>query len=153
MKALTRALKVLGYIWASPTSIGALIIWFLPLWLFRQLRPTRWSDGAWEWGVVPGSWFEAKYSGTWAATTLGFIIFLSPGYESDQNTHVHERRHVQQCWVLGGFFLPMYGICYLIGYANTTPPPDSMVTNGYWWNRLEEDARAFAQANPTHTLF
>ena len=153
MNLFYKILKSFGYVNAALPSALLLIFWFLPMWAMRQLQPKRFTDGAWEWGVVPNSWFANKYSDMWAATTLGFIIFLSPGYENDPVTHVHERRHVQQYWCLGLLFFVAYYCAMMIGYANTTPPPNIMLTNGYWWNWFEMDARRFAQNNPNHRLF
>src|SRR5262249_26351531 len=101
------------------------LLLLLPLWALRQALPGRWRDGAWEWKVRPGSRFWRWYSrdGGWSATTLGWCILFSPGAAEEASTAVHERRHVAQNLVLGPFFMPLYGLLWVVF--------------GYWAHPLE----------------
>lgn len=113
---MSRALRALGYAWSTPTVAICLLVWLLPLWALRQLRPARWRAGAWEWEVQPGSWMARRYA-AWAATTLGWAIFFSPGWADDARTATHERRHLWQSQILGPLYLPVYGLLWLLyGY-------------------------------------
>jgi hypothetical protein len=116
---LRRALRGVGYLWSAPTVAICLLVWFLPLWLAGQLRPARFRDGAWEWSVVPDSLLFKRYSVKgWAATTLGWAIFFSPGTAEDRRTAIHERAHVVQSLWLGPLYLPVYGLIFLFtGYT------------------------------------
>ena len=122
------ALKVLGYAWATPTTLACLVLVLFPMWVLRQARPMRWHDGAWEWTVLPGSMFWRWYGreGGWGATTLGCcILFVAPEYLLV--LAAHERRHVAQNLVLGPLFLPVYALLWLVF--------------GYDRHPLERDAR------------
>jgi hypothetical protein len=124
-----RPLAALGYAWATPTTLGSLALFLLPMWVLRQARPGRWRDGAWEWVVRPGSRFWRWYSkkGAWAGTTLGWCILFSPGAAEDAAIALHERRHVSQNLLLGPLFIPLYALLWL-GW-------------GYEAHPLERDAR------------
>lgn len=124
---MSRVLRALGYIWSTPTVVLCLLLWLLPMWALRQLRPRRWRAGAWEWEVQPGSWFALRYAG-WAATTLGWAIFFSEGEADDPRVETHERRHVWQSLLLGPLYLPVYGLLWLL--------------YGYEQHPMERDARA-----------
>ena len=110
-----RPLTGLGYAWATPTTLGSLVLFLLPLWALRQARPARWRDGAWEWSIRPGSRFWRWYSrdGGWAGTTLGFCILFSPGAADEPSTALHERRHVFQNLMLGPLFMPLYALLWV----------------------------------------
>ena len=128
---MSKLLKILGYIWATPTTLGALILWFLPMLVLRQLNCAGWKWGALEWTIIRGSWMYNNYGIEWAATTLGYNIMYNPDYIDDATTKVHERRHVVQDWILGPLFLPIYLIlCLPFGYTD---------------NPFEVDARNFAK--------
>jgi hypothetical protein len=145
---MKRVLKALGYVWATPTTLFFLILFLLPMWFFGQFKPLRWADGAWEWVIVKDSFFYAIYGEAWAATTLGYCIMLNPDYVDNPMTHVHERRHVWQNWVLGPFFLLVYFIGYLISFVRGIWLHKTEHTNAsvgwwfYYWNPLELDAVA-----------
>jgi hypothetical protein len=128
---VNRVLRALGYIWSTPTVAICLVVWLLPLWALRQLRPARWRAGAWEWEVQPGSWMAERYA-AWAATTLGWAIFFAPGWADDPRTATHERRHLWQSLCLGPLYLPAYGALWLLC--------------GYEQHPMERDARAYAEA-------
>jgi hypothetical protein len=118
-QAMRRLLYGLGYLWAAPTTAACLIVFLLPMWALRQVRPLRWRAGAWEWLVIPGPRFWRRYSvqGGWWATTLGWCILFSPPAEENARTAVHERRHVAQNLVLGPLFMPLYAALWLaFGY-------------------------------------
>jgi hypothetical protein len=123
-----RALRTLGYLWAAPTTLASVVVFLLPMWALRQLRPLRWRAGAWEWSVVLGSRFWRAYSlRGWSATTLGWAIFFSPHATDVASVAVHERRHVAQNLVLGPLFLPLYALLWFF--------------YGYRRHPLEVDAR------------
>ncbi len=127
-----RFLFLLGYVWASPTVLGALLLFLLPCWVAGQLRPLRWHDGVWDWLIVPRSRLWRSYTlPGWRATTLGWCVFYSPGAEGDRSVAIHERRHVWQALWLGPLFFPVYGLVFLFtGYRN---------------HPLERDARAWEE--------
>jgi hypothetical protein len=121
----TKIVKSLGYVWSTPTVLGALVVFYLPMWVFGQLKPFRWKDGAWEWLITQDSWLYNHYTKRgWVATTLGYVIFWSPSdmggtYYDYLKFYTHERRHVWQSLVLGPFYLPVYLVlsCFY-GYHN-----------------------------------
>ena len=128
----TKIVKSLGYVWSTPTVLGALVVFYLPMWVFDQLKPFRWENGAWEWLITQDSWFYNHYTKSgWAATTLGYTIFWSPKnpqYYCNYKFYTHERRHVWQSLVLGPLYLPVYlALSAFYGYRN---------------NPMEVDARA-----------
>ncbi len=127
---MTVLLHILGYLWATPTTLASLILFLLPMWALRQIRPARWRAGAWEWLVVPRSRFCRSYSvhAGWSGTTLGWCIFFSPSADQNASIAVHERRHVAQNLVLGPLFMPLYVVLWF--------------AFGYRANPLEVDARA-----------
>ncbi len=128
MKARFLAARLLGYLWATPTTLASVLGFLLPMWALQQLRPRCWRAGAWEWSVVEGSRFWRAYSlRGWSATTLGWCIFFSPLADRAENVAVHERRHVAQNLVLGPLFLPLYAALWLVF--------------GYRQHPLEVDAR------------
>ncbi len=101
-------MKALLYLWAAPTVALVLPV-LLALWALRQVRPDRLRDGAWEWEVIPGSWFHKRYTlRGWAGTALSWLILFSPGAAEDKQTARHERRHVWQSLLLGPLYLPVY---------------------------------------------
>jgi hypothetical protein len=131
LRSGSKALGVAGYLWAAPTTLATLVVFILPMWALRQVRPARWRAGAWEWTIPPGSRFWRWYArdGGWAATTLGWsILFAVPA--SDLGLAAHERRHVAQNLVLGPLFMPVYAFLWLLF--------------GYEAHPLERDARATA---------
>jgi hypothetical protein len=129
---IRRLFQLLGYVWATPTVLGALVFFLLPFWATGQLRPLRWHEGVWEWTIRPRSWLWRRYTVPgWRATTLGWCVFYSPGAEHDLAVAIHERRHVWQALWLGPLFFPIYGLVFLI--------------TGYHNHPLERDARAWEQ--------
>src|SRR4051812_47733894 len=94
---MRRLLRFIAYVWATPTTLAAFAVFLAPFWLIRQLRPSRWHDGVWEWSVVTDSWFWRHYTERgWSGTTLGYCVLFSPGQEHVRRVAVHERRHVWQ---------------------------------------------------------
>jgi hypothetical protein len=131
--------RVIAYLWATPTTLGGLLF-LVPMWALGQLRPMRWRDGVWEWGVVPRSWLWRRYSVRgWSGTTLGYCVFYSPGMERRRDVVIHERRHVWQVLWFGPLFFPLYAVCHLIW--------------GYRANPFERDAYAWERRthSPTET--
>jgi hypothetical protein len=124
--------RALAYLWAAPTTLASLVVFLLPMWAVRQVRPAGWRAGAWEWTVKGGSRFWRCYArdGGWGATTLGWcILFANP--EDAVRLAVHERRHVAQNLVLGPLFMPLYALFWIVC--------------GYDAHPLERDARAAAR--------
>ena len=117
---MRRAFRLIGYVWPTPTTLAALGVFLVPFWLGRQVRPTRWHNGVWEWSVVPNTWFWRRYTVPgWSGTTLGYCVLFSPGKEAVEHVAIHERRHVWQALWLGPFFFPLYGLLFLFtGYRN-----------------------------------
>src|SRR6266446_944837 len=74
-----RPLRMLGYVWAAPTTLACLVVFLLPMWALRQAQPGAWRDGAWEWTVTTGSRFSrwCALDGGWGGTTLGCCILLA----------------------------------------------------------------------------
>jgi hypothetical protein len=112
--------RFLGYVWATPTTLAGFFFFILPAWFLRQIHPVRWRDGVWEWEVVRHSWIWRRYSMRgWSATTLGYVVFYSPGQQDVRRVALHERRHVWQALWLGPFFFPVYGLIWLLtGYRD-----------------------------------
>jgi hypothetical protein len=130
---MTSILKALGYLWAAPTTILCLIFFLFPMWALGQITPFRWSDGAWDWVIVQDGWFWKLYTlRGWAASTLGWAIFYSPGYVNQPKFSTHERRHVLQNLILGPTFILIY-LVFNIAFS-------------YQDNPLEVDARNHEQA-------
>ena len=108
-------MRPLGYVWATPTTLACLLVFLLPMWAMRQVRPSLWRSGAWEWLVVPGSRFERWWvlGGRWSGVTLGVCVLFASGAAAARSA-VHERRHVAQNLVLGTLFLPAYAMLWLV---------------------------------------
>ncbi len=124
-------LRLIGYVWSAPTTIAALIAFLIPMWGLGQLRPLRWHDGVWEWTIVPRSWMWNRYTKPgWAATTLGWCVFFSPGLEHDPSVAIHERRHVWQALWLGPLYFPLYVVLFVLygGYRR-----NPMEVDAYDW--------------------
>lgn len=141
-------LNVLGYLWAVPTTLVCFLFFILPMWIFGQLTPLGWKDGAFEWVINPGCFFNKKYGG-WAATTLGFNIMLSAKWVLSKETAVHERHHVWQNKILGPLFLPLYVLGYLVGgligiFNNTDKL--TLAQSIYWYNPFESNARDYTKS-------
>jgi hypothetical protein len=136
---LKRMLAVLGYLWATPTTVLCVLLVLVPAWWLGWVRPTRLRRGLWEWDIVPATWLFWNYSAAgWEATTLGWVAFFSPKEADDIQISTHERRHVLQAMVMGPLYLPVYGVL--------------SIAVGYWGNFLERDAyqfeRQWALAHP-----
>lgn len=125
---MRRLLRIIGYFWATPTSLAAFLFFLAPFWLAGQVRPTRWHLGVWEWSILPGRWFWRNYTGRgWSGTTLGYCVIFSPGQQDVARVAIHERRHVWQALWLGPFFFPVYVLLFLF--------------TGYREHPMERDAR------------
>lgn len=117
---MKQALRFLGYCWAGPTTLLAVVLFLVPLWALRQMQPARWREGAWEWEIVLNSWWYRHWSlAGWWATTLGWVIFFSPGRSDWPTCASHERVHVWQSLWLGPLYLPVWLVLTIIyGYRN-----------------------------------
>jgi hypothetical protein len=132
---MRRWLRFLGYVWATPTSLAAFVFFLAPFWLARQVRPTRWRDGVWEWSVVPHTWFWRRYTQRgWSGTSLGYCVIFSPGQAEVRRVALHERRHVWQSLWLGPLYFPVYALLFLFtGYRGH--PMERDAYNWEWKHR------------------
>jgi hypothetical protein len=122
--------RILGYIWASPLVLVALLV-LLPLWALGQAAPLRWDGGlAWAWQVRAGSWLDRRTSG-WSGFTAGWLILYMPSWDVFLVVSHHEREHVRQAFRWG----PLMPFAYLVCLAIW----------GYWKNPFEVAARLAAQ--------
>jgi hypothetical protein len=92
---------------------------------FPELRAVRWRRGGLP--VFVAGWFLGRRSA--AAITLWNVVFLAPGVALDPELLLHELRHVHQ--FEASFVFP---VVYL----------RESVRRGYFANRFEVDARAYA---------
>ena len=100
---------------------------------FPELRDVRWRHG----GIPPrvGGWFLGRRSVS--AITLGRTVFLSPEARPSAELLLHELAHVRQFQASRAFPLR-----YLW----------ESIRRGYYMNRFEVDARAFAADRVQRTV-
>lgn len=120
------ALRILGYLWAAPLVLGLAfaphaavplpLLVFALLWALGQVRPLGWSEGAWEWGVVPLSWLDRR-RGRWTGVTCGWLILYAPEAHRWPWIRAHEREHLRQGLVLGPLLPVLYGLAALAAVA------------------------------------
>ena len=117
-------LRFIGFLWALPhTLFGVLLL--LTIYFPRSVV---WCDGALDvvvrWKLRPASFNPG-------AQTHGVIIFYADAHQLGiEPLRRHERRHVDQCMVLGGVLYPLfYGLHYLWNY----------LTNGFDGGKAYED--------------
>jgi hypothetical protein len=111
--------RMIGYIWASPVTAGALVIVFLGLVTGGRARIV---EGVVEihGGLV--AWFLRRgmpWFGPAAAMTLGHVI-LGRDSECLERSRAHENVHVRQFERWGALMVPLYlgasGWCWLRGF-------------------------------------
>jgi len=135
---MTNIKRVLGFLWASPVTILALIY----VLLFEVFGWYTWSGmkgDALVWAVDTEKsplWLMSLWK-RWAGQTIGNVVVLR--YPTDTRlggiTLIHEQVHVAQGMRLGIFQPIMYGLIYLtikVGCKNSSP---------YFSNSFEIDAR------------
>ncbi|MEZ5331801.1 MAG: hypothetical protein R2991_07055 [Thermoanaerobaculia bacterium] len=112
---MRRAVRVLAYAWAAPTSAIGLLV----------ALPVLIANGRWHFvgGVleVHGPLLEwalrrwVPLPGGAQAMTLGHVVLGRDG-ACLARSRIHERIHVAQCERWGPFFLPAYGVASLVGW-------------------------------------
>jgi hypothetical protein len=128
-------LKVLAGVWSFPTMALGFLFVLLPLWIGRQISPTGWSDGAWEWLVESGSRLHGKAK-TWAAFSLGWsVVYFNDNHRKSHSTRIHERVHLKQQLILGIFHWFFYAIFTAVVWASCRS------LHSYRANPYELDAR------------
>lgn len=128
---MSRLLFCLGWLWALPTTLIGLLV-TLPL----GARPFRFKDGV-LFLVAPGWGPWAYWAKTFAAITFGAAMMVSHETTTlDARLMRHEMRHFQQARRFGVFFLPLYGLLWLVAVV--------MGRHGYVHNWLETDAEEAA---------
>lgn len=129
---MSRALWILGYFWALPTTLLGFALALLLLgWPFMLEGGAVWIRPAGPWS--PLAWWWARHFGT---LTLGGCVITGGGTIDDRLVR-HELRHFAQARVLGPLFVPVYLLCSLWALVTTG--------DGYWGNALEVDARRYSE--------
>jgi hypothetical protein len=124
---MRRALLVVGWIWALPTSLIGLLIAAC-----TGARPYRWRQaGVWQWIGHGPVWDKFTKDG-FGAITFGTITIFSDALKDDATMIRHERAHTIQAFGLGVLFLPAY---LLMGAMEWAAGRD-----GYRADPLEVDA-------------
>lgn len=106
-------LRILGHIWALPTSLIGLV-----LAVFGGAMPYRFLPGGlWQWESAFGFWYWLHSRG-FAATTFGHISLFGAKYLDNTVMQKHEGEHLEQAMRWGPLFLPAYGIASLWAWAH-----------------------------------
>ena len=114
--------RVIGYVWAAPTS--ALGVLALLLAATRERVQTRIVQGVLE---IHGGWITpflrhgTLLAGGASAMTLGHVVLGQSSRLLDQ-TRSHERVHVRQCERWGPFFVPAYLLASAIAWRRGARP-------------------------------
>lgn len=104
---LKKLLKILGLIWALPTTMVGLL-YVLAYWSFDLCTYDGIHGDALVWSIdddrLP-SWLALRWR-TSSGWTLGNIVVLHADITTDRGRMVllHEQEHVRQCSVLGMFY-------------------------------------------------
>jgi hypothetical protein len=112
-RALTRSLRLLGYVWALPNTLLGLLM--VPLALMAGGR-TRRASGVLEVQGGGAAWLlrhAIPLRGGAAALTLGHVVVGRDDADLER-TRSHERVHVRQCERWGPFFIPAYLVAGLL---------------------------------------
>lgn len=138
MQVVSRALRVLRYVWASPYSLLGLLL-SLPAFLFGATA--RVNAGTLEVaGGRFGSWLSRfPRAFRFSAVTLGHVI-LSESHAVLASVSAHERVHVRQYERWGILFGPLYCAASLLQLALGRSP--------HFSNRFEREAYSAAPASP-----
>ena len=115
------AVKILRYLWASPTTLLGLL--FVPLALITGGGATI-VQGVLEVHGGAVAFFLRRCTflpGGASAMTLGHVI-LGRDLESLDRSRAHERIHVRQCERWGPFFIPAYLLASLFALLRGRNP-------------------------------
>ena len=138
---MSKILRVLGYVWAAPLTLLALV-YVLVFSALGWYKFTGRLGDALVWCVqqekLP-SLLSRVWAG-WAGQTIGNVVVLRVDLTSDRGkmTLRHEQEHVRQCMILGIFQPLFYGIAWLaikIACPRSSP---------YYTNPFEIEARRAA---------
>ena len=91
-----------------PVMVLACLV-VLPMWGLRQVRRLGWKRGAWEWEMVPGSWWD-KRAGEWIGFSLGWCVVYRGEWRASDKVEAHERVHLHQQLILGLFHWIFYAL-------------------------------------------
>jgi hypothetical protein len=119
--------RLLGYLWAAPTTLVGLVAGVLTLCTGGRLQ---YRQGALEFYGGFASWLARK--GSFAAMTLGHVIVGRDSW-SLEFCREHEQAHVRQVERWGIAFIPAYLIASLLAWGR----------GGHYYrdNWFERDAR------------
>ncbi|HEX4965468.1 MAG TPA: hypothetical protein VF173_31950 [Thermoanaerobaculia bacterium] len=95
-------MKILGYLWAGPTTLLGLLAVLLTTSTRGRFLVREGILGAWG-GFA--KWFLSRVGAR--AMTLGHVVIARGSAELD-STWNHEREHVRQVELWGPFFIPAY---------------------------------------------
>ncbi len=143
---MTRAKFLLGFLWASPITLLAFLLYVGPCWLLGWYRLQGWNQIAWVWETNEKSapkWLKKRWS-RWAGATVGNMIVMKP-FASDSSHYriilAHELVHVRQIMVLG----ILQPLCYAMNWFCGTILKKTMGhVDGYYDNQMEIQARRMA---------
>ncbi len=128
-----KTLRVIGWIWAIPTTLLGLLLAIVGHTVFYKIRP----GGVFQFVAIDGpwGWFFRRFG--MGAITIGACMISRLESKDDAIMIRHERQHTIQCFWLGPFFVPVYYLLCLWALALRRDP--------YRGNPLEIQAYA-AQA-------
>lgn len=103
-----RLFKILGKIWASPTTAVGVALGLLGL-ITGGARPRRGNNAL----EFCGNRWIAPFT---SAITIGHVICYA-AREPSQHTQDHERQHTYQAEVLGPLYLPLHIAAQLLAFT------------------------------------
>jgi hypothetical protein len=128
--------RFLGFVWSFPVSLLARLVFSFFV-LFKQLKkPSKLEGFITLWVVKPNSWLSWKMSG-WYGFTVGSHIVVVDVLSKHKKNLEHEKVHVQQNFIFGITFYPVYIIMSLVLFFFTKLHP-------YFDNPFERWARRSA---------
>lgn len=138
---MSKPLRVLGFLWAAPLTLLALL-YVLPFCALGWYKRLGTYGDALVWGVQLGRCpeFLKKRWQRWGGHCFGNVVVVKYDVTTDRGktTLRHEQEHVHQCMVLGIFQPIIYGLSWLaIKLACPRSSP-------YFSNPLELEARRAA---------
>lgn len=127
--------------WASPVTFFALVyaLTFQAL-KYYEFHKLTGDTLVWKTSDHMPEWLVKRWL-KWGGHTFGNVVVVKNDPDVSFNGHktlVHESQHVRQYMILGVFFLPIYGLNWLV-IKLACPHSDP-----YWSNCLEVDARRAA---------
>jgi hypothetical protein len=139
---VSQLIRLLGYAWALPITLVALVAYVLPFWALGWYTRLGKRSDALVWLVDAGrvpKWLLRLWL-QWGGHAMGQVVVLKT--HPDRSPHaatmlVHELEHVRQCMRLGIFQPVLYALCSLALLVTRRGHP-------YWDNCFEIDARRAA---------